>query len=167
MKIAIGKLVKPHGIRGEFKLLPYFREAIESLAGEPVYIEPERLNSKFELALESVRGGDPLIAKFKGIDTPEDAKKIVPAIIKVDRKKIPPLPDGQYYYEEIINLPVYTPSGERLGKLTGFFPAGEKDVWEITSDNGKETLIPCIDETVKEVDIVNGKIVVKLMEEIE
>jgi len=47
------------------------------------------------------------------------------------------------------------------------FPAGDRDVWTIRTPDGGEIMIPNIPETVKEVDLERGAIVVKPMEEME
>lgn len=103
--------------------------------------------------------------KLEGIDSPEEARLICPATALAPLKLMPPLPEGKYYYEQIVGLPVVNLEGEPLGRLAGFFSAGEKDVWQIKTADGGELLLPCIPETLKKVDLSKGEIVMEPMEE--
>lgn len=167
--IAIGRLRRPHGVHGEIKFEPYFDDDVIALfSGAQVTLAPEGGASHFTARLLSVRpGGKLLIAAFEGIASPEDARKLTHCEALVPRERMPNLPEGRYYFEEIVGLPVFSPEGERLGALAGFFPAGEKDVWEIRTDRGGEILLPALPETVLKVDLDEGMIVVRLMEEVE
>ncbi|VAX22226.1 16S rRNA processing protein RimM [hydrothermal vent metagenome] len=166
-KIAVGRFLKPHGVHGEIKFLAFFEDAVLDLLGEPLTIQPEH-GEPFTMAIDSLRGGNSSIAKLNGIETPEDVKKITPALVLAPKHLMPKLPDGEYYYEDIIGLPVFDyDSGEKIGVLQDFFSAGEKDVWEIKKEDGGELLVPYIAEIVKEVDIEGKRIVISPMEEVE
>lgn len=168
LPIAIARIGKCHGIRGEVKITPYFGQALESMIGKKVVLRHEQTDRQIELPLESVRGAaKTMIAAFTGIDRPEQISPFLPAKLTVKKSDIPRPGKDQYYYEEIINLPVFDISGAELGRLTDFFSAGEKDVWQIESKNGDELLVPCLPETIVDIDLVNEKIVIRPIEEFE
>lgn len=163
MKIKIGKLHRPHGIHGEIKFHLFFeQDVIENLTGSVLSLVPEDDAPAFDIKFSSIRPGPKHgLAKFEGIDSPEEAGRLTNCGVFAPREKIPDLTEGRYYYEEIVGLPVFDPDGAKLGTLTGFFSAGEKDVWVIKADDGSELLVPCIPETLKDVDLENGRIVMK------
>lgn len=167
MRIAIGRLYRPHGIQGEIKFLPFFKpETILRLTGSFVTLVPEDGSPLFELKFSSFRpGGKRMLAGFEGVDSPEEAARLTHCVVQVPRESMPDLPEGRYYYEEIVGLPVFDPGGVKLGVLTGFFSGGEKDVWTIKTLDGGELLVPCTPDTLKEVDLETGKIVIEPMEE--
>lgn len=167
LPVAIGRITRPHGIYGEAKLSVFFEDALFEQVNRTITIAPEDGETEpFEAILESIRGaGKELIVGLSGIKTPEEIKRFAPALIKAEKKDIPALPEGSYFFEEIIGLPVFTPEGESIGKLDDFFSAGEKDVWVISGAGGEETMIPCTDDTLIEVDLENERIVMKPMEE--
>jgi 16S rRNA processing protein RimM len=168
LPIAIARIGKCHGIHGEVKITPYFGQALEGMIGKKVLLCHEQTDRQIELLLESVRGaGKTMIAAFTGIDRPEQIAPFLPAKLTVKKAEISRPGKDKYYYEEIINLPVFDVSGAELGRLTDFFSAGEKDVWQIESKNGDELLVPCLPETIIEVDLVNEKIVIEPMKEFE
>lgn len=167
MRIKIGKLHRPHGLHGEIKFQLYFeQDVIKNLAGSVMSLVPDDGAPAFDLKFSSIRPGPKRgIAKFEGIDSPEQAGRLTNCAVFAPREKMPDLSQGRYYYEEIVGLPVFDPDGAKLGTLAGFFPAGEKDVWVIKADDGAESLVPCIPETLKDVDLDNGRIVMKPLDE--
>ena len=109
--IAIGRVTRSHGVTGEAKLSVFFEDAVMEQANRSVTIAPENGKSEpFETVLESIRGASQtLIIRLSGFKTPEEIKSFAPALLKAMKKDIPSLPEGNYFYEEIIGLPAYTP----------------------------------------------------------
>ena len=166
LQIAIGRLGRPHGVKGELKLHPFFGEDLaESFIGETLVAGESPGNGPVRLALASVRGsGQTQLVAFEGIDTPEQAAALTNRNLLAPRRIMPDLPKGHYYHEEVVGLPVYDPEGRLLGRLTGFFSAGVADVWTIATQTGGELMIPCLPETLLKVDLLEGRIVMKPME---
>jgi len=164
--IAIGRLGRPHGVKGEIKLHPFFGvDLAESLAGETLTVEASPGSGAVSLVLVSVRGaGQIQLVAFEGIDSPEQASTLASRSLLAPRRIMPDLPKGHYYHEEIVGLPVYDPEGRLLGRLTGFFSAGAADVWTIATQTGEDLMIPCLPETLLKVDLKEGRIVMKPME---
>ncbi len=165
--IAIGKLTRTHGVRGEFRLVPYFTDALIALRGKEVTVSPDRSPARRLKLLDLRPGPKSLLARFEGIDNPEEGKNLLPAIISAPKRMLPPLPQGEYYYEEIIGLPAFDEAGNSVGRLTEFFETGEKDVWTFTADDGSELMLPCLPETIIKVDLDAERIVVRPMEIVE
>ena len=60
---------------------------------------------------------------------------------------------------------VATEEGEELGEITEIFPTGSNDVYVVKKDGkGKELLLPAIKDCIKNVDLENGVMTVKLLE---
>ncbi len=165
LQIAAGRLTGSHGVRGEIKALPFFPDALAGLVGHTLLIKSDKDSSVTRKKIVSIRGGVKPIVKLEGIDSPEEAKLLCPAVALAPLKLMPPLPEGKYYYEQIVGLPVVNLQGELLGHLAGFFSAGEKDVWQIKTPDGGELLLPCIPETLIKVDLDKGEITMEPMEE--
>lgn len=166
--IAIGRITRSHGVHGDAKVTPFFDDVLEPLTGRTVTIAPEKKDlSPFTATIESIRGGGKaLVVSFDTLHSPEVVSRIAPALIQTPKNSLPPMPEGRYFFEEIIGLPVESPDGERLGDLTDFFPAGEKDVWVITKPDGGEILTPCTPDTLKEIDLAKGLIVMNPLEDL-
>ena len=101
--------------------------------------------------------------KIKGIDDINDTEQYKNCILKIDRKDAVELPEDTYFITDMIGIEVYTEEGEKLGKLDDIFPTGSNDVYVVKDELGKQILLPAIGEVIKEVDIDNKKMIVKLI----
>jgi 16S rRNA processing protein RimM len=161
--ITIGKIVAPHGVRGDIRIFPLtdfpdrfhdLKEVVVEDAGE-LKIESARPHKKF------------ILLKFSGIDTMDDAKRLSGKLIKVRREDAVKLPEGQYFIFDIIGLSVFTEDGEQLGVITDVLQPGSNDVYVVEQPDKSELLIPAIKEVVMKIDIVSKQMVVKLQEEMD
>ena len=76
---------------------------------------------------------------------------------------MPKLPEDSYYIVDLLECEVFTEEGENLGKLIDVFNTGSNDVYVVKDELGKQVLLPAIGDVIKNVDIHNRKITVKLM----
>lgn len=160
-KIEVGKINNTHGLRGEVKAMswcdtPEFFEGFSR-----VWID------HLEYALEKVRyqkGG--LILKLKGVDTVEQAQGLKQKIMWAEKSQVTDqLEEGRYLISDLIGLPVYE-DDKALGKLKDVLQTGANDVYIVSTPNGKELLLPVIDQVVERIDLEEG-IFVHLMEGME
>ncbi|MBQ1947965.1 MAG: 16S rRNA processing protein RimM [Clostridia bacterium] len=146
--LLIGKFVGTHGLHGDIKMQVY-TDSVSMLkklktisCGVAVYV------------VEAVREHKNVaLFKLTNIDTPEAAHMLIGQDVYADREDLPPLPEGRYYAEDIIGLSVISTEGENLGKITDVFSTGSNDVYEITNETKKKTLIPAIRDVVKNIDL--------------
>ncbi len=156
--IAVGRIRRPYGVRGEVKVqfLTDFPERFRDLKtvyidGEPYTIERRRFT------------GDGILLKFAGIDTPEAAAFLRNRLVEVPVSEAVPLPPNTYYYFQILGLEAVTTAGEVLGQVVDIIATGANDVYVVRSAEGREVLIPAIEDVVKEVDLQANRLVVELL----
>ena len=63
------------------------------------------------------------------------------------------LPEGEFYYHELLGLSVMDETGESLGKVTEIMQTGANDVYVVTNEAGHEILLPAIAEVILDVDL--------------
>jgi 16S rRNA processing protein RimM len=151
MLITIGKVVKPFGVKGEMKIEPMtdFPERFTGLTR--VYlVSPSGKEVACEVKSVRYAGGAPYLL-FSGYDSPEKAKAINGWFIKVPEEEAVPLPEGTYYWFELIGMEVVSDAGEKLGTIVDIFETGSNDVYVLKQD-GKETYIPATREVIRLVD---------------
>lgn len=164
-RVAIGKIIAPHGVRGEFRLVPLtdFPERFKTLKeaflgdGRPVIVETARSHKQF------------ILLKLKGFDTPEAVADLRNMTLEVDRDAVVPLPEGHFYIFDLIGLDVYTESGGSLGVITDVLQTGSNDVYVVNQNRPEaekkaEILLPALKSVVLEVNITEKKMVVRLPE---
>lgn len=161
----VGKILSPHGLKGEVKVnattdFPEERLAAESrlfIKNNDVYqamiVEVARRHKQFYLV------------KFEKVDDIDQAEKICGKELYVAETDQQELPEGSYYFKDILNCPVYdAETGEKLGILENIETPGANDIWEIKPEQGNSFWIPNIKSVVKKVDLPNKRIEVTLLE---
>ena len=74
------------------------------------------------------------------------------------------LDEGEYYYHQIVGCQVFDEEGALLGTVKEILAPGANDVWVARTADGKELLIPYIDDVVKQVDVEAKRIVIRPLE---
>jgi 16S rRNA processing protein RimM len=159
--LAVGKLRRPHGLKGEIlmDILTDFPERL--VEGVLLYVGAERLPLR-------VRGNRPsdknMLISFYGYDSPEAVGVLRNQIAYVLASDRPPLPEGEYYHHELLGLRVITDEGQLLGLVTGILDTGgANDVFQVSSQSGQELLLPDIEEVVLKIDLEAGEMRVHLL----
>lgn len=160
--VIIGRILKPHGVRGELKVYP-----LTDVPGRFSHLDDVWLESSEEgLTPFRVRGSraqnELVILSIEGINTPEEAAELTGRELLVPAGTSPKLPEGVYYWHEIIGMEVTTTDGRFLGRVTDVFQTGSNDVYTVR-DGDKELLIPAIAEVIRKVDVIAKKMVIHPM----
>jgi 16S rRNA processing protein RimM len=159
--VTVGRILAPHGIRGELKVLPLtdFPERFE--AGSRLWLKGQEW--VVQRGRWAGRGG--VILKLRGLETRNEAETMRNAELTVP-EATELHGEGVYYLHDIVGLPVFDANGEALGKLEEVFNTGSTDVYIVRGDRG-ELLLPALDDVVTQVDIALGRIVVDVPEGLE
>lgn len=158
--IETGKIVGTHGVKGMVRVQPW-SDSGEFLTDFKYFY----LDKKGERRLEALTvklHGNVVLMSLKGVSSIEDAEKLRGAVIYIDRNDVT-LPEGRYFINDLLGCAVYdADNGEILGKISDISETGANDVWHITRD-GKEYLVPAIDEVIVSVDTDGEKVVIRPM----
>jgi len=104
------------------------------------------------------------VMKFAGIDSIEDAEKIIGAELRVPESEIPAAEEGSFYTFHLRGCRVYAAhSGgdEYIGDVTDIVDGGGTQLLQVGSGKD-ETLIPFAESIVKKVDLAARRIEVEL-----
>ena len=161
----VGKIVNTHGIRGEVRVisqtdfpeerykkgtkLTLFREGKQPLV---LVIANHRKHKNFDLLT------------FEGYPNINDVEVFRNGILKVAEEDLTDLEENEFYYYEIIGLPVIDENGQVLGKIKEILSPGANDVWVVQRKGQKDALIPYIESVVKRIDLENEEIHVEIPE---
>ena len=160
--LAIGKIVRAHGLRGELSvsILTEFPERFETT--EWVYLGNEYEASPYRL--EGYRWHKKnLLLTLSGITDRTQAEQLRGQYVQVPLADAVPLPEGTYYLYQLIGLHVITADGQSLGVLADIIETGANDVYVIEGD-GRQILLPAIDEVVRSIDVETGQMVVQVID---
>lgn len=150
-----GKITGPHGIKGDIKITPWCNGCDFLCDFDGFYFDEGKnfIKIKFAKVHKNI-----VITHFDGIETIEQAEKLRGKIIYINKNKVN-LPEDEYFIQDIIGLDVFDKNTNELyGKITEVFKTGANDVYQVTSKENKNYLIPVIKEVVIDIDIPGGKI---------
>ncbi|MBQ6825330.1 MAG: 16S rRNA processing protein RimM [Clostridia bacterium] len=153
-----GKIVGTHGINGMVRVQGWCDDSDFLKGFKYVYTDNKGEN---RLQITSVKPhGNVILMAFKGINTIELAETLRNKVIFIDRKDVK-LPEGRYFISDLIGCHVFDAESEKeLGTISDVSQTGANDVWHILKE-GKEYLVPAIDEVLISVDINNEKVIIK------
>lgn len=158
--LAVGKLHRPHGLHGEI-LMGIRTDFPERLQPEvTVFIGDEKQPITIRTSRTHSKG---LLLTFNGYESREQVAELRNQTVFVRTADRPPLPNGEYYYHQLIGLQVISDEGDELGVLTEILETGANDVYLVRAEGGKDLLLPAIDEVIKDVDLQGRKMTVHLM----
>jgi 16S rRNA processing protein RimM len=164
--IEIGRIVRSHGLEGTMKVLSYL-ETPGVLPGISEFFIGRSSGEAVSLPMEAVRpGSGSFFLKLKGVDDRDGAERFRGFKVFISSERMPKLPDGEYYWHEVVGLEVVTEDERVLGRIESVFPTGSNDVYVCRSE-GREILLPAIAEVVRSIDRERRVMVVRLLKGLE
>jgi 16S rRNA processing protein RimM len=101
-------------------------------------------------------GGKSLVLYLAAIGTREAAEQATGRYLEAATRE---LPEGTYYWDQLVGLQVMDPDGKHLGELAEVFRAGGNEVYRIVGPSG-ERLVPALRSVVLSVDLEAGRMTV-------
>jgi 16S rRNA processing protein RimM len=170
MRVIVGRIGRPHGIRGEVVIgvrtdepdlrfavgatLDVAEKADEPAAGE----QPGR---QLTVAATHWHSGQLLVA-FAGVTDRTAAAELTGSWLSVDTSQLPEIGDPDEFRDhELVGLSVRTCAGEPVGVVTDVLHYGQ-DLLVVRRTDGQEgeCLVPFVKAIVPEVDVRGGVVVI-------
>ena len=152
--VAIARIVKPHGLRGETvaEILTDFPGRFEDLE-TVIALFPD--GKKTDLNIENFRFQNKrVLLKFKEIGSIDEAETLRGAEICVPEAEAVALEDDEFYDWQLQDCAVETIEGERLGIVKELMRTGATEILVVAGEE-KEFLIPFAETICTEIDIEN------------
>ncbi|MET8091283.1 ribosome maturation factor RimM [Micromonospora sp. NPDC005220] len=175
MQLVVGRIGKPHGVRGEvtvevrtdepearFAPGTVLRTAPGATPPPPTDEPGVPFRVPAELTIEEARfhQGRVLIA-FDGILDRNTAEALRGTLLLVDSAEVAPPDDPEEFHDhQLVGLAVVTPAGERLGEVARIDHAPSSDLLVLRRPEGRTALIPFVRAIVPEVDLAGGRVIV-------
>lgn len=162
----LGRVLRPHGIRGELRIdiLTEYPERI--VAGSKLYLgsDPEdAAAAKLYEVTKARRHQKYLILQLAEVPDRNTAELLRGQYLMIAPADREPLAEGEFYLYQLIGVAVYTDEDEHLGQIDEIIETGANDVYVVHGPRG-EVLLPAIDECILEIDIDAKKMIVHIMD---
>ena len=158
--LVVGKVRRPHGVCGDV-VVEIYTDSPEKLIPEKIVFLGEQHDKIIISRRRSHNEG--LLLGFEGVSSPEQAGRYRNQIVSIASSETPELPEGQYYFHELVDLNVVDEDGNNLGKVTEVLETGANDVYVVKNPNGHELLLPAIPDVLINVDLASKTIKVHLL----
>lgn len=168
-QVVVGRIGKPHGLRGELSVEPRSDEPDRRFAvGAVLATETPRGSAPHgpgrpaALTVEAVRWHqDRLLVRFEEIPdrTAAEAARglVLAADVPVDEAPEDP---EEFYDHQLVGLAVETTEGTAVGEVAAIRHGGGQDLVVVRTPERQELLVPFVTALVPTVDIAGGRLVV-------
>ncbi|HEX8780392.1 MAG TPA: ribosome maturation factor RimM [Nocardioides sp.] len=162
--VVVGRIGKPHGLRGEVTVDVRTDEPELRFAdGAVLRAQPPRGSASSLSQLTVVRTRwhqGVLLVTFAelGDRTAAEGARGVLLWADLDPSATPQDPD-EFYAHQLVGLAVDDIDGTRLGEVTGLVH-GAQDLLAVRTTDGRNVLVPFVHALVPEVDLAGGRVVV-------
>jgi 16S rRNA processing protein RimM len=160
LQLVVGRVGKPHGIRGEATVEVRTDDPELRFAPGAVLLTDPPERGPLTVRTGRVQGGR-LVLGFEGVPdrTAVELLRNTLLVAEIDPDELPDDPD-EYYDHQLEGLTVRTVAGDELGVVEQMVHGPGQDLFAIRKPDGGEILLPFIAEFVPEVDLADGVLVV-------
>jgi 16S rRNA processing protein RimM len=157
--LLIGKVAKPHGLRGQMKVHSYAASWETFFPGRKVLLGGGEELEEWVISEAKVQARS-LILKLVGLEDRQQAERLVGFSVYIEEKDLEALPEGEYYWYQLIGSRVYNDRDQFLGIMEGIFGTPAHDIWVIR-DREKEILFPAVEDVILSVNKIQREIHVR------
>ncbi len=158
--VPLGKIIKPHGVKGELKVFLYNDRS--STLKEGLYIW-FKIDEKFvKYSVINLRGvtKKSQILKIKEVDTFDKAMIISKKEFFVSRNDFEELDENSFYLNDLIGCDVFDEKNQSLGKILDVLNFPANDVLLISYED-KEIMVPFVEDFILLFDLDNRLVKLK------
>lgn len=146
----LGIITKPFGYKGEVIIYIDADQPEKYQELDALFIDINGELIPYLIDKIQYRGGNSAIVRFSGL-SPEEAKLLIKSEIYLPVSMLPPLSGNQFYFHEVIGFSVIDKEKGEIGVCDGFIEVTQQPVMQIIFE-GKEILVPAVDEFIISLD---------------
>lgn len=155
--LIIGQVTKPHGVRGEVRVIPHTDDPERFTWLEKVYLDEALTRAT---AVEQARlHKDFVLLKLAGYDDRDAAEGLRGHWLYISEADALPLAEDEYYLYELEGMAVVTVDGRSLGVLVEVIETRANNVFVVKGPLG-ELLIPDIEDVIQTIDFEENRMTI-------
>ncbi len=156
-RVLMAEIGAPHGVKGAVRVKAHCAKPMDLGAYGPLTADP----GGGRLTVASLRPAKGvLIVQFQEIDHRDAAEALKGARLYIDRSRLPPPDEDEFYHTDLIGLEAVDEAGRHYGRVTAIHDFGAGPLLEIRPDAGASQLLPFTRETVPVMAIDAGHLVI-------
>lgn len=162
MELVVGRIGRPHGVRGAVSVAPSTDDPDGRFAvGAVLSTDPADRGPLIVVGVQ--RSGRTLVVSFRGVTDREAAEQLRGTTLAVQEDAGEPAPSDdpdEFYDRQLIGLAVVDERGTLLGEVTEVLHPPAAPVLSVRRPDGSDELVPFVSAIVPTVDLAAGRLVV-------
>ena len=160
MLITAGKIIKPHGIKGEVSVESYL-DSPSLFCGE-IYLQTRKEPPRAYTTTFQRTHQNRVLLTFKEVDNRNLAEELRGAMVLIPKSRLVPADPGEVYLQDIIGLEVFEAANfEYIGIVSDVSANPDQEIWFIETPSGKEILFPAVSEFIESIDLEKGQVTIR------
>ena len=165
--VVLGKVLGAYGVKGWIRIQPFgddplswrgmpewwFAGSDESRPGRAAVAAAEWQSKRLR---ECRMQGDHIVASVAGVDDRQAAEAMRGLLFGAPRRALPETGPDEYYWGDLLGLPVHNEQGALLGTVNRLIETGANDVLVVLDEAGQERLLPFVEQVVLAVEVGKG-----------
>ncbi len=144
--VLLGKVTKPHGIRGEVKVYPYSGEPENFLQYAQILLAPDEGTTPVRCKVVRARvQKNSVLIQLENSSTRNDAEALVGFLVYIHRDELPKAGRDEFYLRDLEGRQMVTEEGRVIGTITGILSVTGQDIARVR-DGDQEYMIPLVSE---------------------
>ncbi len=158
--IPVGRIVRPHGIRGQVVVAPETDVGDERFAtGVSLWGKTSRGAPEILTVISGRPHRERWVIAFDGLETMEAAERWRGAELRIAADALKSLGPREYYLHDLVGCAVVTTEGVAVGAVRAVYPGAAHALLGIDSPRG-EVLVPLVPAICPDVDVVARRITI-------
>ena len=155
--LVLGRISGVFGVKGWVRVFDFSRER-GSILEHPRWLLRRGADWQEAVLIAGQRHGKGVVAQLEGCEDRDQALALIGVDIAVWPQWLAAPEKDEYYWYQLEGMEVVNLAGEPLGRVDHLIETGANDVLVLSGE--RERLIPYLPETVREVDLDTGRMVV-------
>jgi len=161
--IAIGRISRPIGTRGEMKILPLTADKQRFADLQSVWVGHDSKSVELRDICVVRIDAKQVVVSLNGIETLQEASRFRNKYLFVSKEQTIKLKTGNYFMDDIIGCEVVTEEQMKVGIVADLLSLPANDIW-VVRNGKKEFLIPAVKAIIRKVDVKAKRITIHALE---
>ena len=166
--LLIGRVGRPHGLRGECKVIPETDDPERILRLRSAYVGDTPADAR-AYAIRSARAqqtklGALVLLRLEGVEDVQGAAALSQRSVYARETDLPPLASDEFFLHDVVGLAVLTDTGDAIGVVRDVWATPANNIYVVARPGKRDALIPATPAFIEKVDIKGRKLVVRPIE---
>lgn len=160
----IGRIGKPHGVKGEVQL-QFDDDTFDRVDAEYLVLDIDGILVPFFMEEYRFRSDTVVLMKFDGIDTQDQARELTGCEVYFSRELAEQDEDRELTWNQLTNFKVYDLHANKvIGKIVGIDTSTVNTLFDIETESGATALLPANEDFIKDIDVLQQTVTMELPE---